>query len=87
MNNDKISITSNQDELAGTTNLSLDHLKKEGGQSGQLIDVSPDDLNEIRAADDLDEPDTEEYQPEITSEEPQPDSRTDGSANPAKLDS
>jgi hypothetical protein len=58
-----------EDQLGGTTNLSLDQLKDEGGIANPIED-NPDgltdqgDLNEIRAADDLDEPDIEEYQPD-----------------------
>jgi hypothetical protein len=57
-----------EDLLGGTTNLSLEQLKAEGGIAGTSDDnpdrlSDEDDLNEIRAADDLDEPDPEDYQP------------------------
>jgi hypothetical protein len=58
-----------EDQLGGATNLSLEQLKSEGGIAGTSDDnpdrlSDQDDLNEIRAADDLDEPDTEEFQPD-----------------------
>lgn len=50
-----------EDQLGGTTNLSLDQLKKEGDTSSPAEDNinrldSADDLHEIQAADDLNEP-------------------------------
>ena len=58
-----------EDQLGGTTNLSLEQLKAEGGIAGTADDnpdrlSDQDDLNEIRAADDLDEPDAEDNQPD-----------------------
>jgi hypothetical protein len=69
-----------EDQLGGTTNLSLEQLKPEGGIASPSEDnpdglTDQDDLNEIRAADDLDEPDTEDYQPD--DEEPVDDQNTD----------
>jgi hypothetical protein len=72
------------DFLGGTTNLSLEQLKKEGGIANFTEDnadglTDQDDLNEIRAADDLDEPDVEEFQPE--EDEETDDGGDDKSAN------
>jgi len=54
-----------EDQLGGTTNLSLEQLKAEGDIAGSAEDnpdglTDQDDLN----ADDLDEIDTEDYQPD-----------------------
>lgn len=62
-----------EDQLSGTTNLSLNQLKKEGGTTeneGNNPDrlTDKDDLNEIRVADDLDEPDMDEYQSDSADE-------------------
>jgi hypothetical protein len=57
-----------EENLGGTTNLSLDQLKEEGGIADFTEDnpdgiSDPDDLREIRASDDLNEPDPEENLP------------------------
>ena len=64
----------NQD-LGGTTNLSLDQLKKEGGiaystnaDPDNMND--PDDLHEIQAGDDLNEPDADAYEPDEAGGDP-----------------
>jgi hypothetical protein len=50
-----------RENLGGTTNLTLEQLKEEGGTANFSEDAeAADDLNEIRAADDLDEPDPED---------------------------
>jgi len=57
-----------EENLGGTTNLSIDQLKEEGSiadfteDNPDRID-DPDDLREIRASDDLNEPDPEEDLP------------------------
>lgn len=61
------------EDLGGTTNLSLDQLKDEGGIYNPSEDnpdqlTNRDDLHEIQAGDDLDEPDTDAYE-SVTSEE------------------
>ncbi|MDB5004496.1 MAG: hypothetical protein JWQ34_2721 [Mucilaginibacter sp.] len=76
-----------EDQLGGTTNLSLEQLKEEDGIASPTDDNpdglnDQDGLNEIRASDDLDEPDTEDYQPD-EQEGDQPDEPT----NPAELNS
>jgi hypothetical protein len=72
-----------ENQLGGTTDLSGEQLKNESSIADPMEDnpdglTDQDDLNEIRAADDLDEPDTEDYQP---GEQP------DGPANPTELNS
>jgi len=47
-----------EDQLGGTTNLSLEQLKQEGGIA------SPSEDNPEGSSDDLDEPNTEAYQPD-----------------------
>jgi hypothetical protein len=59
-----------EDQLGGTTNLSLEQLQKEGGTSdSDKNNPEPsnaqDDLNEIRVGDDLEEPNVDEYQPDM----------------------
>jgi hypothetical protein len=54
-----------EEQLGGTTNLSLDQLKKEGDTSNPGEDnpnniENPDDLHEIRVDDDLGEPDADQ---------------------------
>ena len=76
-----------EDQLGGTTNLSLAQLKEEGSIANPAGDnpdglTDQDDLNEIRASDDLDEPDTEDYQPDD-----QEDDQPDEAANPTELNS
>jgi hypothetical protein len=56
-----------EEELGGTTNLSVDQLKKEGDTSNPGEDnpdniENPDDLHEIRVNDDLGEPDADQQQ-------------------------
>ncbi len=51
-----------EDEMGGTTNLSIDQLKQEGDNNGPPEDnpdriENPDDLHEIEVDDDLFEPD------------------------------
>jgi hypothetical protein len=63
-----------QDQLRGTTNLSLDQLKEAGGIAGASEDnpdrlENPDDLHEVQAGDDLDEPDPDDYQAESENED------------------
>jgi hypothetical protein len=57
-----------EENLGGSTNLSLDQLKEEGGIANFTEDnpngiADPDDLHEIQASDDLNEPDPEENLP------------------------
>lgn len=57
-----------EEQLGGTTNLSVDQLKKEGETSNPGEDnpnniENPDDLHEIRVGDDLDEPDADRQKP------------------------
>jgi len=54
-----------EEQLGGTTNLSVDQLKKEGDTSNPGEDnpnniENPDDLHEIRVNDDLGEPDADQ---------------------------
>jgi len=54
-----------EDQLGGTTNLSLDQLKKEGDSGSPAEDNlnrldNADDLHEIQAGDDLNEPRTDD---------------------------
>ena len=54
-----------EEQLGGTTNLSVDQLKEEGNTSNPGEDnpndiENPDDLHEIRVGDDLDEPDADQ---------------------------
>jgi hypothetical protein len=56
-----------EEQLGGTTNLLADQLNEKSGAAGSTEDnpdhiENPDDLHEIQASDDLDEPDTEDYQ-------------------------
>jgi hypothetical protein len=51
-----------EENLGGTTNLSLEQLQASGDNNDQAV-YDLNDLNEIRAADDLDEPDPEENYP------------------------
>ncbi len=75
-----------KDLLGGTTNLTLDQLKKEGGiarfsegNPNRLADE--DDLNEIKAGDDLDEPDPDAGDLEMTgTNEAYPDDADDESS-------
>ncbi|SDE97399.1 hypothetical protein SAMN05216464_111139 [Mucilaginibacter pineti] len=58
-----------EEQLGGTTNLSADQLKEEDNAAVSTEKnpdniENPDDLHEIQAGDDLDEPDTEDYQPD-----------------------
>lgn len=66
-----------EDQLGGTTNLSLDQLKKEGGITNLTEDnpdriADKDDLHEIQAGDDLDEPGAEDYDSETGGEDGEP---------------
>lgn len=82
MNND------NQEQLGGTTNLSLEQLKQEGGPTSPTGLSDQDDVNEIKAADDLDEPDAEEFDnADLTDNEEQPEGDDNEAANPAELNS
>jgi len=63
-----------ENHSGGTTNLSMEQLKTVGGMADPSKDnpdglTDEDDLNEIRAADDLDEPNIEEYQPDDKEED------------------
>lgn len=54
-----------EENMGGTTNLSLDQLKEEGGPSSTSLEDTEeeDDLREIQAGDDISEPDPEESYP------------------------
>ncbi|TSD66436.1 hypothetical protein FFF34_003260 [Inquilinus sp. KBS0705] len=73
-------INEQQDQLGGTTNLSLDELKQ--GNDNNTEDnpdeiTNQDDLHEIQAGDDLNEPDAEgiysNSNPEPTNQTPETD--------------
>jgi hypothetical protein len=63
-----------ENQLGGTTNLSLDDLKKEGDPE-HTVENNPDridnadDLHEIQVDDDLDEPDIDECEPDNADEQ------------------
>lgn len=87
--NNKPDNAASEELLGGTTNLSLDQLKEEGGPTSTDKDnpnglSDPDDLHEIQAADDLDEPDTDDS-PEA--EENEGTTEYPGGANPVETNS
>ncbi|QQL50475.1 hypothetical protein [Mucilaginibacter ginkgonis] len=76
--------SNDQQDLAGTTNLSLDQLKENGGTANNPDEVEDaDDLHEIQAGDDLDEPNVDDYQ----SDESNRDDSPEGPANPIETNS
>lgn len=90
MNNDNITASHTSAELGGTTNLSLDQLKKEKGTYSPLEEnpdniEDRDDLHEIRVGDDLNEPDAEDTG--LTDDKEQPDDNDKETANPTELNS
>lgn len=67
-------IEEKDNQLGGTPNMPLDALKKEShnkyypeSNPDQIDD--PNDLHEIQVDDDLDEPDADEYQPDLADEQ------------------
>jgi len=77
--------TEQEENMGGTTNLSLDQLKKEGGVAEPDEDnpnriADPDDLHEIQAGDDLDEPDLDDEQPDAPI--PDEEMNEENAANP-----
>lgn len=87
--------------LGGSTNLSLAQPKQQSGSDSPAEEnqnrlEDEDDLNEIRAGDDLGEPNVEEYQPDEDNEATENQSANDADgnggypdtvANPAELNS
>jgi len=82
-----------ESQLGGTTNLSLEDLKKEGDPE-HFVENNPDridnadDLHEIQVDDDLDEPDTNECEPgnagePYSEQEQQLSNQTNGNERPA----
>ena len=79
-----------EEQLGGTTNLSVDQLKKEGDTSNPGEDnpnniENPDDLREIRVNDDLDEPDADQEKSRANSAQTDQDREISSGSTPDEV--